>query len=326
LFNQIQASSIESNSVAPSGSNSSNAFIARGLRVLDGKSLLLVGGDVSINGGGLYAFGGRVELGGSSGTGTVALNRNGDNFSLSFPDEVDKSDVSLSNNASINVRAGNGGSIAINARNLKMTGASQLLAGIESGLGSDNSKAGNIDINTTGTINLQNSDISNAVRANANGQGGDVNIKTNTLRLEDGGRVLARTLSAGQGGNLKIDATSNVELLGINTGNSSFVSGLFVQQGTKGATGNAGSLTINTPVLRVLDGAEVNAGTSGAGRGGDLIVDANKIEVIGTSSNGSITKIATQAELVATGAAGNLAIKTDQLLVGNGGQVSASTK
>src|ERR687885_1842538 len=55
LFNQIRAASIENNSVAPSGLNPSSAFIAPGLRVPDGKSLLLVGGDIKIDGGGLIA-------------------------------------------------------------------------------------------------------------------------------------------------------------------------------------------------------------------------------------------------------------------------------
>ncbi|BAZ18090.1 filamentous hemagglutinin outer membrane protein [Calothrix sp. NIES-4071] len=388
LFSQVQASLIESNSVAPSGNNPSNAFTATGLRVPDGKSLLLVGADVNINNGGLYAFGGRVELAGLAGTGIVALNKNGDNFSLSFPN-VNKSDVSLSNNATVNVRAGNDGSIAINAHNLILTGSSQLLAGIQNGLGTDNGKSGNIDINTTGTISFTNSDIFNNVEANTLGYGGDINIKTNILKLEDGadvsaitfgagtggdlkiyadkievigasndgyssriitkaestatgaagnltiktnqlliqngGQVDALTFGAGRSGDLKINATSSIELTGINTVDNRFPSGLFVEQGTKGATGNAGSLTINTPVLRVLNGANISASTFGAGNSGDLKIDADKIEVIGTSSSGSASIINTEAGATATGAAGNLTIKTNQLLTQNGGQINAIT-
>jgi large exoprotein involved in heme utilization and adhesion len=63
--------------------------------VPDGKSLLLVGGNISMNGGGLYAFGGRVELGGLAGAGTIGLNGDGNNLSLSFPNSVERSDVSL---------------------------------------------------------------------------------------------------------------------------------------------------------------------------------------------------------------------------------------
>jgi filamentous hemagglutinin family protein len=329
LFNQIQGGKIESNSIAPTGRNPSNAFDARGLRVPDGKSLLLVGGDVSINGrgntnrGGLYAFGGRVELGGLVSIGTVGLNVNDSNFSLSFPDGVQRSDVSLFNNALVNVRAGNGGSIAINARNLEMTGGSQILAGIESGLGSEKSIAGNMDINATGIINQQDSGIFNNVQANALGQGGDVNITANTLRLNSGGQISASTFGAGQGGNLTVTATRSVELSGQSADN--FRSGLFTQQNTKNETGNAGNLTINTPLLQVLQGANVSASTRGAGRGGDVNINTGtgRIEVIGTSRSVFDSRIS--ADSIAKGAAGDLTINTGELIARDGGQISANT-
>jgi large exoprotein involved in heme utilization and adhesion len=96
LFNQVAAQPITNQSVA-------------GLSVPNGQSLLLVGGNVSLDGGSLYARGGRIELGGLAGTGTVGLNVDNNNLSLSFPDVVERADVSLSNDAEVNVRAGGGG-------------------------------------------------------------------------------------------------------------------------------------------------------------------------------------------------------------------------
>ncbi len=57
FFNQVKAASIQSKSVADSGRNLSDTVTAFGLRVPNGKSLLLVGGDINIDGGGLYALG-----------------------------------------------------------------------------------------------------------------------------------------------------------------------------------------------------------------------------------------------------------------------------
>lgn len=55
LFNQIQAASIQNNSIAPSSLNPSSEITARGfLGVSDGKSLLLVGGDINMDGGALW--------------------------------------------------------------------------------------------------------------------------------------------------------------------------------------------------------------------------------------------------------------------------------
>ncbi|MDZ8258534.1 filamentous hemagglutinin N-terminal domain-containing protein, partial [Nostoc sp. ChiQUE01b] len=261
LFNQIKTASIENNSVD--------------LGVPDGNSLLLVGGDIKMDGGRLFAFGGRVELGGSSGTGTVGLNGDGNNLSLSFPDGVERSDVFLSNGARVRVTAGDGGSIAVNARNLEMTGESRLLVGIDSELDSDNSKAGNIEVNATGAISLDNrSQIANQVQSKANGQGGDVNINANTLRVSGGAQVTAGTSSAGKGGNLTVNA-QDVQIIGRSADNQ-VASTLSASAGSN-STGNVGDLSITTNTLGVSGGAQVTA------KGGNLTVNAQDVQIIGRS-------------------------------------------
>ncbi|MCC5603768.1 two-partner secretion domain-containing protein [Nostoc favosum] len=350
LFNQInQNAAIQNNSVTPSGLNPSSEITARGfLRVLDGKSLLLLGGDINMDGGGLLAFGGRVELGGLAGTGTVGLNGDDNNLSLSFPNSVERSNVFLSNGAGVAVTADDGGSIAINARNLEMTGESGLFAGIATGLGSDNSKAGNIEINATGVINLDNDSlISNQVGREANGQAGDINLSANTLQVESGAQVNAGTRGVGKGGNLTVNA-QEVRLIG---GDSQFVTGLFglaqpnstgdagdltirsntllVRDGAQVSadtfgTGKGGNLTIKTNTLQVRDGAQVSADTLGTGKGGNLSVDAQDVQLIGGDSQ-FFTGLSASAQPNSTGDAGDLTIKTNTLLVKDRAEVSANT-
>ncbi len=110
LFNQITGL-IQNNSTARAGSNLAG-FDAFGLRVPNGKSLVLVGGNISMDGGQLNAYGGRVELGGLAEPGTVALSIDGNNFSLGFPAQSTRADVSLTNRARVYVEAAGGGSIA----------------------------------------------------------------------------------------------------------------------------------------------------------------------------------------------------------------------
>jgi hypothetical protein len=55
------------------------------------------------------------RVSGLANAGTVGLNGDGNNLSLSFPDNVERSDVFLSNGTRVEVTAGNGGSIAVNA-------------------------------------------------------------------------------------------------------------------------------------------------------------------------------------------------------------------
>ena len=65
---------------------------AVGLEVGPNGNLVLVGGNVNVDGGLLTASGGRVELGGLTGAGTVEINNDG---SLSFPLGVQRGDVIL---------------------------------------------------------------------------------------------------------------------------------------------------------------------------------------------------------------------------------------
>jgi filamentous hemagglutinin family protein len=323
FFNQIAAAPIQNNSTAPAGTTLAGAD-ASGLRVPDGRSLLLVGGNISMDGGRLNAFGGRVELGGLVSTGTVGLNGDGNNLSLSFPNSVERSDIFLSNGAQVNVIASDGGSIAVNARNLEMTAESRLYTGIESGLGSDNSKAGNISVNATGAINLNNrSEIANRVQPEANAQGGDVNISASTLRLEGGAQIYTVTSGAGKAGSLRVDAR-NVQLIGI-TADNQFSSALRASA-EQNSTGDAGNLTIKTNTLLVQDGAAVDVATFGAGNGGSLRIDAQDVQVIGTSADGRVlSALGAATEQGSTGNAGDLTIKTNTLLVRDGAQVGAGT-
>ncbi|BBD66022.1 filamentous hemagglutinin outer membrane protein [Nostoc commune NIES-4072] len=322
LFNQIAASPIQNSSIAPAGIDpeGSDAF---GLRVPDGQSLLLVGGNVNINGGILNAYGGRVELGGLTSSGTVALQIDGNNFRLGFPAFSTRGDVSLANNSGVYVEADGGGSIAVNARNLEMTGGSFLQAGIESGNGSDNSKAGNITVNATGAINLNNGYIVNQVQEEANGQGGDVNISASTLQVEAGSYVSTATRGKGKGGNLSVDA-QDVQLIGTSAnGNSPSALGTSAREES---TGDAGNLTINTNTLLVGDGARVSTATRGKGKGGNLSVDAQDVQLIGTSADGrSRSALSASAQPNSRGDAGNLTIKTNTLLVRDGANVNTAT-
>ncbi len=365
LFNRIPTAPIQNNSVAPSGLDPSLRLTANGLRVPDGQNLFLVGGNISIDGGGqnggLYAFGGRVELGGLASKGTVGLNGGGKNLSLSFPEGVERSDVSLTNNTSVNVGADNGGSIAINARNLELAGESAFSAGIATGLGSVNSKAGDIDINAQASVNFKNgSNISNLVQSGAVGRGGNINIRAESVFLTDGALLNSSTLGQGNAGDLNIDTTrlvvrdsqigastfgkgdagnltvrasDSVELTGETPGNEKgFPGGLFFQVDLTGE-GKGGNLTIETGRLSVSDGSKVQVATFGQGDAGNLYIRASEVEVFETPRyNFYFTTINAGVTLdprtvnPPKGNGGDLTIESDRLSVRNGGQISVSTQ
>ncbi len=83
-----------------------------------------------------------------------------------------RADVSLNSGAGVDVTAGDGGSIAVNARNLDILGGSVLRAGIRQGLGSVGTQAGDVDIDATGSVTLSGSNIFDIVQSGAVGKGG----------------------------------------------------------------------------------------------------------------------------------------------------------
>ncbi|MBD2777127.1 filamentous hemagglutinin N-terminal domain-containing protein, partial [Iningainema tapete] len=316
FFNQIAAAPIQNNSVAPAGLEP-GGFRAFGLRVPDGKSLLLVGGNINMDGGELNAYGGRVELGGLATRGTVGLLLDGDNLSLSFPADSTRADISLVNDARVYVEAAGGGSIAVNAQNLDISGRSVLSAGIRRGLGSFGAVAGDIALNAIGEIKIVGSGVFNIVQSQADGNTGKIDITATSLRLSDGSLLQASTSGQGDAGSVIIDARGNV----------SFNNGFALSTVQRTGKGKGGDIRISAESLYVTNGAQLQASTSGQGDAGSVIIDARgNVSFDGTSSDGRFTSAAfSTVQQTGVGKGGNVRISAESLYVTNGAQLQAST-
>ncbi|PMB46716.1 hypothetical protein CEN41_05045 [Fischerella thermalis CCMEE 5330] len=290
--------------------NPGNITSNSSLEVQSGQSLSLIGGDVSLNGGLLAAPEGRVELGGLAEAGTVGFNPDG---SLTFPNNVARGNVTLSNQANVSV-IGQGGSIAVNARNLDISTGSGLFAGIPSDANSD-AQAGDIVINATDRVRIEGDSNSSIFIINVPlvGKAGDIAI--NTSILEGTGRFLIGSGAFGQGnaGNVTIAATDRVSLQGLEGLNSGIVS-LVVDL----ATGNAGNITINTRSLSLSNFALLTS-TLGQGNGGNIEINASE----SVSLNGSNSVLS--ANTSSSGKAGNIIINTPSLSLSNRAGINTST-
>ena len=145
------------------------------------------------------------------------------------------------------------------------------------------------------------------------------------------------TRGEGAGGNLVVNASESVELIGsFSTPDNTFAS---VLSSTTGAAGKAGNITINTGRLRIQDGAEVSVESSGqalppyssrqfipaTGKGGNLNVNASEsVELIGTSLTGSPSSLLALTK--GSGDAGKLTIATGQLIIRDGAAVTVSSE
>jgi large exoprotein involved in heme utilization and adhesion len=169
------------------------------------------------------------------------------------------------------------------------------------------------------------SGLAASAQPGSSGKAGDLTINTDTLLVRDGAQVSAGTFGQGDGGNLTVKASQDVQLIGTSADGQA-VSAL-AASAESGSSGKAGDLTINTDTLLVRDGAQVSAGTSGEGDGGNLTVNASRqVQLIGTSADGQfVSALTASAEPGASGKAGDLTINTDTLLVRDGAQVGTVT-
>ncbi|MDF5722668.1 MAG: filamentous hemagglutinin N-terminal domain-containing protein [Rhizonema sp. PD37] len=352
LFNQIQANAgITNRSQAPAGVNPNGDNIT-GLRVPDGKSLLLAGGNVYLEGGGIRAYSGRVELTGLSAPGSIGLNVAGDTISSSIPNNAARADVSLTNEAIISVLGTGGGDIAINARNLEISNSS-LAAGIGQNLGNTTTQAGDINLNATGSISLKdgtqldnttygrgnagnvfiqasnavsiaNSSIYSNVDGVAVGNAGNISIKSGTFSLTDGAILDASTIGQGNAGNVFIQTSDSVSLVNSNI-NSAIEAGAMGNGGNINIQAGSLSLTDSSQLLTVISAANGNL-PIGRGNGGDINIDVRGTVTFAKARPDILNGISSQVNTGAHGNGGNVNINANSLEVTDRSEIQASTR
>ncbi|YAG07972.1 filamentous hemagglutinin N-terminal domain-containing protein [Nostoc sp. DSM 114167] len=225
---------------------------------------------------------------------------------------------------------GDAGDLTINTPDLLVRDGAQIDASTY-GRG----KGGNLTVNAANKVQLIGtsadgrilSGLGASAQAGITGDAGSLTVKTQDLLVRDGARVFTGTLGTGRAGNLTVNANNSIQLIGASLSNPNSVSGL-VAASYVNSTGDAGNIVVNTQNLLARDGAQVFNGTFGAGKSGNLTVNASRqIELIGRSGNNIFPSgLIASAEPNSTGNAGDMVVKTPQLIVRNGAEVLANAK
>ncbi len=177
--------------------------------------------------------------------------------------------------------AGNGGNIYIQTPRFLMGEVAGNLSARSFGSGN----GGNITIDAS-NVELIGETGSGVIstRVLGTGNGGNITINTDKFRSQNGGGIFANVNGgSGEGGNVLINATESIEMSRPNplSSRNSIGSSAVIGEG------NAGSITLNTPRLAVLDGTIVSTSTFGFGNAGEITVNADSVEVSGFFSNSS---------------------------------------
>jgi filamentous hemagglutinin family protein len=313
VFNQATPAAIVNNSRTSLPISLDGAF-GGGLRVADGERITLLGGDVRLNGGGLSALGGRVEIGGLSGPGAVAVNADG---SLEFSADAARSDVSITNGSRLSVSDSTigGGSLAVTARALEIANSS-ISAGTLGESRFVEGRAGDITLDAS-SIQAVGATIDNVVRG-SRGNGGDVLITADDLFVS-GSVVQSTLLGEGSAGRVRIDARDRVTI----AANSTILSNLGGADRNIIATGEGGNIEITTPILSLSE-SQLQSGTYGRGNAGNVIINAPQSVTV--ENGGILSDVFTnQAGNPATGNGGNIQITTPVLSLTNESILSSRT-
>ena len=369
-----------------------------GLTVRPGRTLAIIGGSVTLDGGVLNVPSGHVEIAGV-GNGTVTLVPSLTGWRFNYGQTQTFNDLMITNRSLADTTGLGGNSINLQGRNIRLDRGSVLIgfntgtipsgaftlnatesiivsgtdpiARIPGGIfnatagrapggsieiSSPNLKleagglivtetfgvnpAGNIRIQVPGTFQVDGASprdrrVQSTLVSLSLGEGraGDVQINTGTLRITNGGFLESATYGRGEGGDVSVNATAAVELSGVAR---PFLQPSLLGSSTLG-TGNAGSVTIKTPTLTVLNGGRLDSSTQSSGAAGSVFVNADRsVTVSGAvpesrnpsliSSAAAIVDLSLQQLFglprIPTGAAGSVTINTPQLTVQNDGQVS----
>lgn len=293
-----------------------------GLRVQPGNNLSLVGGDVTLEGGLLTAFGGRVEVA-SAENGVVGLNPASSAWALDFTHVSNLKNIYLSTRTSIDASGLGSGSILLQGRKVSLMDGSVVLIQNQGLLPS-----GELRINASDSILLSGTDpiarIPGSIRTEtvAPGQGGNIQISAPRLSLTTGGGINTSTYSAAKAGNITLRVPDSLEVVGSSPRSSRTLSNI---SSLTYRSGEAGDISVQTGKLSLRDGGVLISLTADAGEGGDVVIDATEsVELLGIQPNvGAPSGIS--AATIGSQKAGSLEINTRRLILKDGGRVDSST-
>ncbi|MEQ8963859.1 MAG: hypothetical protein RLP02_39135, partial [Coleofasciculus sp. C2-GNP5-27] len=222
--------------------------------------------------------------------------------------------VRVENNHTIRSRtygAGKGGDINIEAQSIFISNNSRLST-TTFGQGD----AGSVNIVAYDTVTVDNdSRVFSQVNTQGEGDGGSINITTGSLSVNTGASLSAPTFGQGNAGSVNIEALDQV----------SFDRGFVLSRVEQEAVGQGGDINITTGSLSVTNGARLNAGTSGQGNGGRVIINARD-HVSFDGFNGLPTAALSNVEPGAKGNSGGVSITAGSLSVTNGALIEARTR
>ncbi|NEO21588.1 MULTISPECIES: filamentous hemagglutinin N-terminal domain-containing protein [unclassified Moorena] len=233
--------------------------------------------------------------------------------------------------ANLSISSGDGGDIEIITKNLNVLGGAHLLI---NAFGEGDS--GNINIVAPESVNIigwaalnpeNPSDLTSDVNSLtfSKGRAGDITISTNQLKIAVG-HILTFTAGEGDGGNITLNATESIDIVGL-------LSGVNRDTAVSAASfgeGDGGNVEVNTARLWLTDGGVIDASAFDSGNAGSVTINASEsVTLLDTLPTRSTTTLISSRvgrpipifrrlfglDPIPTANAGNITINTSELTI-----------
>ncbi|MEO5331514.1 MAG: filamentous hemagglutinin N-terminal domain-containing protein [Magnetococcus sp. YQC-5] len=218
---------------------------------------------------------------------------------------------------SVNTVDGKGGHIAMDARDVTISGDSSISATSSgSGVGGDIILTGaNFTLIDSGRINITNI---------STGKGGSFSLyASGNVMLNDGGWIEASTKGTGEGGSITIETVGDIKFLAERKEDFSGI------EASSYDAGAGGKINLKAANITIHDGALITSDVFDTGHGGSINITATgDLTVAGTSGDGWGSGIGAKSYgFMSTAAnAGDIKLNVANLIVKDGGYIDGSTK
>jgi filamentous hemagglutinin family protein len=281
-----------------------------GLQVPLGKTLSLIGGDVSFDRGLIISPGSAVNIGSVGANNFISFNPSSTRWNLGYEYVREFQDIQLSLGSGISSSGLTSGNVQLHGRKINIYGGGVAATNEGDELG------GNISVFATESLTIDGTGLPpgsfgglvTGTLFGTKGSAGNISIVTKQMTIK-GGSASIRTSSdgSGKGGNIVINSTDLIEILGGE-----------INAETNGS-GDAGNLEVSTPKLIIRDGGTILTSSNifSTGDGGNIRINSSNFVEVENSGIGTFS--------ASSGNAGNLLINANKLIVQNDGIVTVNS-
>jgi len=174
------------------------------------------------------------------------------------------------------MKEGHGGTVTVNASGSILLSGSLWAAALDATT-STSGNGGSINVTTPSLIMEDRASI--AAGSSESGNAGDVSLNIGALTMNSGAKITSRSVKEGRSGTVNIHASEFIDISG-DISESAYATGVFADTVGKGA---GGSVTIQTPLLRMTDNATLSSTSFGSGNAGEILLTTDRLTLLGGS-------------------------------------------